>query len=334
MKQYVAGVFTLRGQILHNGHLSCLDKLFELADFGMIFIGSTNSPITANNSFNYAQRKAVIEEIIETRFPNRTYKIFPLNDYIYDNYRWKDQITDQTSIFRSEDVCMIGGSKGEWYFNLFSEFDKFVPDFNDPSLHATTLRKEYFIDGIINLTKMPKITADYLAHIYDTEQYHYVRNEMLRIKELNDTYGKGPFTTVDNVCIWRNKILLVQRKNHPGKGLWAIAGGYLDATDESVMHGAYRELIEETQANITFEQYNSFVKDVKYFNNPSRSVVAHINTHAHYVVIPDEIEMVVEGADDAAVAEWKDMEFVENNPTLFYDDHRSIIEIFVGQFNI
>lgn len=49
-----------------------------------------------------------------------------------------------------------------------------------------------------------------------------------------------------NVIVWKDqKVLLIQRDHEPGKGLWAIPGGYV-GWDETVEESARRELQEET----------------------------------------------------------------------------------------
>ena len=62
-------------------------------------------------------------------------------------------------------------------------------------------------------------------------------------------------------------VLLVKRKNHPGKGLWAFPAGYFNAADrvtskgevvkadKTVFECAVRELFEETKANVTKDDF-------------------------------------------------------------------------------
>lgn len=44
----------------------------------------------------------------------------------------------------------------------------------------------------------------------------------------------------------RSGVLLGRRSIEPGKGLWALPGGFIDAADETVQIAAARELFEET----------------------------------------------------------------------------------------
>jgi 8-oxo-dGTP diphosphatase len=60
-----------------------------------------------------------------------------------------------------------------------------------------------------------------------------------------------PAVTVDTVVLRLAgrgvQVLLIRRGHHPFRGCWALPGGFLDLdADETTMHGAARELLEET----------------------------------------------------------------------------------------
>lgn len=65
-------------------------------------------------------------------------------------------------------------------------------------------------------------------------------------------YGPRPSLTVDGVLIEDGKVVLVQRKNPPFKGSWALPGGFVE-NNETVEAAAVREFREETslKAQIT-----------------------------------------------------------------------------------
>jgi 8-oxo-dGTP diphosphatase len=56
----------------------------------------------------------------------------------------------------------------------------------------------------------------------------------------------GNFSLGVGGVLWHNnKVLLVQRKHNPGKGMWTIPGGYVDQ-GESIGDAVIREIHEET----------------------------------------------------------------------------------------
>ena len=58
-------------------------------------------------------------------------------------------------------------------------------------------------------------------------------------------YPAGPQTAVGAIVFRDDKVLLVKRTNHPGKGLWAIPGGRVEL-GETLKEAASREVKEET----------------------------------------------------------------------------------------
>ncbi len=91
-------------------------------------------------------------------------------------------------------------------------------------------------------------------------------------------------------------IALIERKNPPFKGSWAIPGGFIEG-DETVEEGAIRELKEETGIDdIYLEQFHVFSK-------PKRDPRGRVITVAFFALINSEqFELVAN--EDAAKAQW------------------------------
>ena len=123
--------------------------------------------------------------------------------------------------------------------------------------------------------------------------------------------------TVDCVLFFQKeeklKVLLVQRKNDPFKGEWALPGGFLEE-DEDLENGARRELKEETGLEV------DKVWQIRAFGKPHRDPRGRTISIAFMGIIEDEKE--VKGSDDASDARWFDS---RNLPELAFD-HREIIE--------
>lgn len=91
-------------------------------------------------------------------------------------------------------------------------------------------------------------------------------------------------------------VLLIQRKDDPFKGQWALPGGFVDE-NESLERAAARELQEETHlTNLRMEQLGAF-------GDPGRDPRGHTVTVAYIAFLAHE--PTVSAGDDAHAAEWK-----------------------------
>ena len=91
------------------------------------------------------------------------------------------------------------------------------------------------------------------------------------------------------------KVLLIQRKNEPCKGCWALPGGFMNI-DETADDAARRELKEETGLEV------NDVHQVGAFTKVDRDPRERVVTIAYYTIINGIRD--VTGSDDAALAKW------------------------------
>lgn len=120
--------------------------------------------------------------------------------------------------------------------------------------------------------------------------------------------------TVDIIVFLNNKILLIQRKNEPFKGFFALPGGFVEM-NETLKEAAARELFEETRLKgIELTQLAAFDKPDRDPRDRNISIV-------FYGFTTNENSLVL-GGDDAENAQWIS---IDNLPQLAFD-HNEIIE--------
>jgi len=131
------------------------------------------------------------------------------------------------------------------------------------------------------------------------------------------TPHRYPLPAVGALIIYNNRVLLVQRRNPPMVGQWAIPGGRVE-WGESMAAAAAREVLEETAIHIT-------VGEIIYvFESLTGDDGNGLPTH-HYVLIDfaaTPIDPTAEPvpADDALDARWVSLDALSSlrvaEPTL------------------
>jgi 8-oxo-dGTP diphosphatase len=106
---------------------------------------------------------------------------------------------------------------------------------------------------------------------------------------------KTPLLTVDCVVLNpRGEVLLIQRRNEPFKGHYALPGGFVDI-GETVEDACRRELLEETGVKA------GRLKLVGVYSDPNRDPRGHT---ASVVFLTRVRSTKLEAGDDAASAQW------------------------------
>ena len=129
--------------------------------------------------------------------------------------------------------------------------------------------------------------------------------------------------TVDAIVIKKQslELLLIQRKNMPFVGKWALPGGFVDM-DELLVDGCVRELKEETGLVLTrmtqFKTYDAINRD------PRGRTISIV----YYGFAEENAE--VQAADDAMQARWFS---IKKLPELAFD-HEQIISDFIESIDI
>ena len=127
-----------------------------------------------------------------------------------------------------------------------------------------------------------------------------------------------PMVTVDILLLRNGKsgdeVLLIQRKNPPFAGKWALPGGFIDE-NESLEDAARRELQEETGiSGLPLTQLHAF-------GDPGRDPRGHTITIVYGAILPPTHPVKLAAGDDARKAAWFALDQL---PPLAFD-HAKII---------
>jgi bifunctional NMN adenylyltransferase/nudix hydrolase len=336
MKQYKTAVVILRAQPPHIAHVELIREAYDIADHVILIFGSSYLPRSYKNPFTLAERTAMMQEALyDAGMPAASgFQYFGSPDF-NDNNAWAANIQD--IVGDSGKTVLVGHMKdnSSFYLDMFPQWDRFDPGLVHP-LNATDVRDLYFRKDC-NLRYfsdvLPTSVISFLRDFKATEEYQQVIREREHIEMYRRQYEHLPyapvFVTVDNVIFQCGHVLMVKRRSEPGKGLWALPGGFLNAaTDHSLEDAAIRELKEETKIKIPVPVLKGSIKGNKVFDAINRSARGRTITHAFHYVLPDGELPKVRGADDAEKAVWIPISQVNREEC--FEDHYLIIQHFVG----
>ena len=180
---------------------------------------------------------------------------------------------------------------------------------------------------------VPDTTFEFLSNFKNSGDYEQVICEREFVANYKKQYSSLPypptFVTTDAVVICSGHVLMIKRRAEPGKGLWALPGGFLDAeTDVSMESCMLRELKEETGIKVPVPVLKGSIADNKVFDAIGRSTRGRTITHAFKIILPDGELPKVKGQDDAEKARW--VPIGELDSSVCYEDHYEIIQHFLG----
>ena len=124
---------------------------------------------------------------------------------------------------------------------------------------------------------------------------------------------------------------MVKRKFNPGKGLYALPGGFI-GQQEKLEDSMLRELKEETKIKVDKPILRRSIKEVKVFDHPNRSERGRTITHAHLIDLGEGPLPFVKGADDAEEARWILIADLYRMEEELYEDHSDIIQHMTARF--
>jgi bifunctional NMN adenylyltransferase/nudix hydrolase len=330
-------VFIGRFQPFHNGHKAVIEAALEQAKEVVVVVGSSFAARNIRNPFTFQERKAMIEAV----FPTGRVKVVPVSDYPYDDNKWVNaiqKIVDET-VPDAKDVGLIGHSKDNtsYYLNIFPRWKDHVEVADVDGINATDIRNCLFGNcDFAALDNMPNPARDAMNKViivggkidgyWDT-----LYNEYQMVKKYKEAWKAAPFPptfmTVDAVVVQSGHILLVKRGDMPGKGLWALPGGFLNQ-EETMLDGAIRELKEETKIKVPVPVLKGSIKESKTFDAPNRSSRGRTITQAFFLDLGVGELPKVKGADDAEKAFWVPFNKVKQEK--MFEDHFHIIDNFIN----
>lgn len=256
-----------------------------------------------------------------------------------------------TGLVTEVEVVLIGHSKDQssYYLKKFPQWGSIeVPGYTDKAtnreLDATYIRDllfgggDYWDQGITDITELvhPEVRS-WLKHwgwenkeVIDAINAEikfskqYLREHSYRGRDGMGLRYAPIMTTADSVIIQSGHVLLGRRKFNPGKGLWALPGGFAHA-GETIFNTSCREAVEETRIQVSRDTMKLAFRFKQVFSDPNRGETrGRIVTHAYLYLLNDSEKLVeVKADDDFAEVKWVPLGLLD--PAEMYSDHYWII---------
>lgn len=353
-------VYIGRFSPFHKGHAETLRQALLCSERVLVIIGSAHRPRDIKNPWTFQERANMIYRWKQSLLQENLGEliIVPQRDHPYANQRWLAEVQQKVAKMDLGGVIYLTGSDRDSSTFYLKEFPAYKLDLVTEDrkisqyLSATSIRSIYLGNKLnnrllsfneseeLNRVFMPVTSADFLTVFRHSPEFKNLVMEHEFQVEHDRKWAAAPYTptfnTVDAVVVQTGHVLLVKRRNAPGKGLWALPGGYLN-TDEWMLDGSVRELYEETSIDVPKAVIYGSLDDDHIFEDPNRSIRGRLITRAFLFKLPDfvvdgKINLPkVKGEDDAVKAKWFPLSEVMEMSELLFEDHFDIIETMIAR---
>lgn len=356
-------VYIGRFQLPHNGHFYNIREAQKKSDLVIVLVGSAFQARTIKNPFTFAERERMLQTWWFTAHGySGEYQIDirPLPDQPYNNAKWAQSVQElvQSSIHKrgwaadDVEIYLTGADRDEstWYLNSFPQFklDLVKPQPWGQDLSATNLRDLMFSNEYTEFhsSDVPDLINKFVAEFTKSEDWLKLKVEYDFLESYKKRFATSPyppiFVTVDCVVIQSGHILVVERANLPGRGLWALPGGHVKPR-QRLLDAAITELMEETGIKIPQQVLRASVTAKESFDDPDRSLRGRTFTTAFLIRLDDTkplpkvrgMNMPLEETGGKIIVEtkrawWMPISEARANPDKWFEDHASIVDWGVG----
>jgi bifunctional NMN adenylyltransferase/nudix hydrolase len=336
-----------RFQFVHVAHVALLRQALALAGRCVVVIGSAFQARTPRNPLSWVERR---EMILLALPPAERVRVdfIPVRD-CYDQQRWQRLVIGEVEALAAQrlrrphaTIALVGHFKDATsdYLRGFTGWS-FVAAPAHEGVGSTAIRDAVFGTdaqgseaalGAMSSMLAPG-GADFLRAWLQLPCVDTLRAEWAALRRDRQAWANAPyppvFVTVDAVVRCAGHVLLIVRDRHPGLGLNALPGGFLEQR-ETLYQSAVRELAEETNLKLLDATLRGCLRDVAVFDDPNRSLRGRVITHAFCFDLGERELPEVVGGDDAASARWVPIDALPTMEDSFHDDHFHILDHFLG----
>lgn len=333
-----------RFQPFHNGHLALLRQALQTAQQVVVVLGSAFQARSPKNPFTWQERAQLIHASLSADDAARV-RCVPVRDY-YNEPRWVQAVMAavQSQVPNQASIGLVGHFKDD-SSNYLARFPnwRLISLPRQGNFDGTPARELYW-----NLAEQPSAqlweqlrpllpapVADWLHAWQNSPDYAAMRAEWRMISGYHTAWANAPyppvFVTVDGLLLCNQHVLLIQRGHAPGKGLWALPGGFVEPRD-TLWQSCLRELREETGLPLSAAAMQAALLGVEVFDHPDRSLRGRTITHVFAFQLGGTELPIVQGGDDAAAAQWVPLTEIAALESQMFEDHFHVLRHCFARF--
>lgn len=342
-----------RFQPVHNGHVATIRHALSLSEKLIVICGSARQARTPRSPWSVEEREQLLRSALPEAWQSRLF-VVGVSDRMYNDQQWVTEVqslvdkviaVDTTSLERQQQDFRIGlvGSQGRQtmaYLDLFPQWERVEAPYL-PDIQASRLRQAFFDETQqaawqSGLACLPESVAQGLEAFRQQAAFAELQAEYQFLRRYRQSWAAAPYpptlVTTDAVVIHSGHILLVRRRARPGKGLWALPGGFV-GQDERIRDAVIRELRDETRLKVPAPVLSGSIRASRVFDHPHRSLRGRAISHAFLIeLLPTQDGLPrVRGGDDAERAQWFPLFEFQRMENQLFEDHFYIVNWFLGQ---
>jgi bifunctional NMN adenylyltransferase/nudix hydrolase len=208
-----------RFQPPHRAHLALMSQALAAADELVIVLGSARSARTSRNPLRGAERTELISAMLRAEGTDLARVRFErVPDVFYHLPLWVDLV--QRAV-KSEGALLTGFEKdaSSFYLKLFPGWKALVPDIV-PGVNATDIRGALFRRDWTSVGEA--VTPAVLAGLQAFSQTTAFTELLVDLDAVKRLTQLGPIRTGAALIVSGEQMLLQQRRERPGLGLWSL----------------------------------------------------------------------------------------------------------------
>lgn len=339
---YDTAILIGRFQPVHQGHMALLRHGLARSREVIVVLGSAWQARSPKNPFTWQERAGMVLDALPEADRSRV-RFLPVRDH-YNEPRWVQAVRQGVAELlpgAPGRIGLVGHFKdaSSNYLRRFPGWDLLDLE-RQGAIDATAVRDAYFgaeagtvADALAPLdASIPASTQAFLHRFAQGPSFAALQEEWRMLRGYRAAWAAAPyppvFVTVDALLRCQGQVLLIRRAHAPGKGLWALPGGFLEPRD-TLWQSCLRELAEETHCALPEAVLRAALRKVVVFDHPDRSQRGRTVTHTHFFDLEHTTLPPVQGGDDAAHARWMPCDLLAAMEEAFFEDHFHMLDHFL-----